>query len=439
MQTEIPAVYLERCSQAIEAKAGLHYPPERWHDLARMICATASDLGYATPLEAAKHLGSDRAEPAQIDELVARLTIGETYFFRDPRAFAALEEVVLPELIQRRRPNDRRLRIWSAGCCTGEEPYSIAITLSRALHDLADWDVTILATDITPQFLQKAEAGIYSRWSFRGTPDALRDRYFRRVGENRFELSPAIRKLVNFATLNLAQDVYPSLLTNTNAMDVIFCRNVLMYFSPECARQVAGKLHRALVPEGWLFPAGTEASRALFEDFAVADLSGVIAYRKMPRNVPPMVSQAEPAESALPPPEPAPAEPEISPEDQARLLANEGRLDEALAACDTALATDKLTPSFHYLRGLILEEKGAHAEAAAALRNALYLDDSFVLAHFALGNLLRRLGRDRDGARCFENARMLLRNYPPEAVLPHSDGLTAGRLLATLQLQEEPA
>jgi chemotaxis protein methyltransferase CheR len=398
---------------------------------------------------------TERASREELDVLFSRLTIGETYFFRDPAAFELLQQRVLPEIIRARRSSAKRLRIWSAGCCSGEEPYSIAIAVSRALPDLADWEVTIVGTDINQRFLHKAEAGIYTQWSFRGTSEALKTHYFRRTAEDRFEIIPPIRKLVTFACVNLVEDVFPSLLTNTNAIDVIFCRNVLMYFSRDQAKKVAASLHRSLLEDGWLFPSGTEASRELFGQFTQVEVPGTIVYRKTappaPSAPPPAVPEpalvlpperpptreAAPAVPAVPAEPAPPATPQPAPfTARAHQLANEGRLDDALAACDKALEADKLAPIPHYLRGLILQEQGAHDAAMLALRRALYLDPSFVLAHFALGSMLRRDGRRRDAARCFENARTLLRRYDPDAALPEADGLTAGRLLATLEIQE---
>ena len=124
---------------------------------------------------------------------------------------------------------------------------------------------------------------------------------------------------------------------------------------------------------------------------------------------------------------------------EARRLANEGSLVEALIACDQAIETDRLVAANYYLRGIILQEQNAVEEAVTALKRALYLDHDFVVAHFMLGNLMLREGRSRDAARCFDNARALLRTQPPETELPDSDGITAGRLLAILTSLQEVA
>ena len=128
----------------------------------------------------------------------------------------------------------------------------MAIAVRRGLRDLGDWNVTILATDINPKFLRKAAAGVFGEWSFRDAPAWLKDQYFQRLESNRYAILPEIRQMVQFEHLNLAEDTYPSLLTDTNAMDVIFCRNVLMYFVPAQAQRVLAQMSCCLVDGGWL-------------------------------------------------------------------------------------------------------------------------------------------------------------------------------------------
>ena len=145
----------------------------------------------------------------------------------------------------------------------GEEPYSLAILLSQVIPDLADWHVTILATDINERFLQKAAAGIYSQWSFRDTPAGFPGALFpAHAGNGRHALLPEITAARDLShPLNLAEDVFPSLETDTNAMDLIFCRNVLMYFTLAQARKVVGNLRRSLVEDGWLAVSASERRR----------------------------------------------------------------------------------------------------------------------------------------------------------------------------------
>ncbi len=233
-------------SEFIAEKMALHFPRERWEDLQRGLASAAQEFGHADAAECIDWLLAAPSTQAQLQVLASHLTIGESYFLRDRPTLEALTGHIVPELIRARRGREQRLRIWSAACCTGEEPYSLAILLHEALPELHDWQVTITATDINPRFLHKAAAGIYGEWSFRDAPPWLKQRYFTPTADGRYAIAPRIKKLVNFAYLNLAQDVYPSLATDTNAMDVIFCRNVLMYFTPAQIRTVIGHLHPLL-------------------------------------------------------------------------------------------------------------------------------------------------------------------------------------------------
>lgn len=434
----------------VETQLGLYFPRERWSDLSRAVRSAAGELGFASAAECVRWFLETPRSPQQVELLAAHLTIGETYFFRDPLAFAALEQRVLPEIVRARQGRANRLRIWSAGCCTGEEAYSIAISVSRVLPLSDGWQVTVLGTDINPRFLHKAAVGIYSRWSFRGVNEQVLRDYFREVTPGQFEIAPRIKRLVTFTCLNLVEDAYPSLATNTNAMDVIFCRNVLMYFSRDKAKRVLGALNQALVDGGWFFASPAEVGPDLFAGFASGQIPSVTVYRKSdaaaaapvpetrahaPRTKPaaaPVPARVAAAKPAAPKPQP-PAQHAPN----ARRLADEGRLAEALRECDRAISADKLNAANHYLRGVILQEQGAFDDAVAAFRRALFLERDFVVAHFAMGNLLVRLRRVREAGRSFENARALLRHYSAEAVLPEADGITAGRLLAILESMQE--
>jgi chemotaxis protein methyltransferase CheR len=280
MTHALSPVLLARLSDVIAAQMGLHFPGARWHDLERGIRAAARELDFPDVAACARWLVSSPLTRHEIAILASHLTIGETYFFREPHVFAMLEEEILPALMHTRRERARRLRIWSAGCATGEEPYSIAISISRVIPDRHDWDITLLATDINPGFRRRASEGVYRAWSFRDTPPWLKARYFSRRPGARLAILPAIQKMVTFAYLNLVDEVYPLPLTNTVAMDVIFCRNVLMYLAPEQAKKVVHRLYHALADGGWLIVSPSETWQALFAPFQPVDIPGAILFRK---------------------------------------------------------------------------------------------------------------------------------------------------------------
>ena len=280
MTHAIPCVLLAQLSDLITAQLGLHFPRPRWPDLERGIRTAARELHFPDVGACIQWLLSSPLTRQQVAILASHLTIGETYFFREPSVFAMLEEEILPTLMRARRQHARRLRVWSAGCATGEEPYSIAISLSRVIPERQGWHVTLLATDINPCFQRTASEGVYREWSFRDTPPWVKAQYFSRRPGGRLAILPAIQRMVTFTSLNLVDDVYPSLLTNTTAVDVIFCRNVLMYLAPEQAEKVVHRLYHALADGGWLIVSPSETSQALFAAFQTINVPGAILYRK---------------------------------------------------------------------------------------------------------------------------------------------------------------
>jgi chemotaxis protein methyltransferase CheR len=496
MTEHLSSSSLAQFSEFVTEHMGFYFPPERRLDLERGMRSISRAFEFDDMESCVQWLVSSPVTQSRIEILASHLTVGETYFFRERPSLDLLEARVLPELIERRRNSGRRLRLWSAGCCTGEEAYSIAILLKRLLPDLADWQITILATDINPNFLKKAEDGVYGEWSFRGVPAGLKEKYFAKRHNGRFEILPEIKKMVTFSYLNLMEETYPSLLSNTNAMDIIFCRNVLMYFGSERAKEVVRKLRLSLLDGGWLIVSPCETSHVLYEQFTTVNFPGAILYQKdnhsseisafsfaaqthSPLEAVPSFSLSvtpEPAIDTVEPQEEAIAleiiEIKEASQDEtaygkslllyeqgcyeeaarilstllerdpsdgkaasllARVYANQGNLAEASRAAEQAVAVDKLNPSYHVLQATILQEQGAVLEATRALQRAVYLEPNFVFAHFALGNLARRQDKVREADRHFDNARTLLSGYSREQVLPEFDGMTAGRLLEIIR------
>jgi len=470
MDARIDESLLRQFSELLAKRVGLHFPPARWPDMLRGMRAAAAEFGFADVDSCLRSLLASAPDRRQVEVLARHLSVGETYFFRDPALFAALERDVLPSLIAARAAA-RRLRIWSAGSCSGEEAYSVAIVLDRLIPDLDRWNVTILGTDINPAFLAKARKAIYRDWSFRATPPALRRRYFDPSPDGH-RLKERYRKLVSFEYLNLVDDVYPTLANNTNAMDLVLCRNVLMYFDAPTAAAVAARLGRAIVEGGWLIAGPAEIDAAMLPEFEPVRCDGAILFRRdsgrCARPAAPVAAGA-PAGDARPlrpvsprmprPATDAPGHAAAAPRNyqaavacyargdyaaaktllagardaaalalSARSCANLGELAEARERCEAAVAIDKGDAGLRYLLASVLDESGQPAEALVALRQALYLDQDHILAHFALANLYRRAGDAARAARHFATARRLLAARPADAPLPESDGLTAGRL-----------
>jgi chemotaxis protein methyltransferase CheR len=269
--------------------------------------------------------------------------------------------------------------------------------------------------------------------------------------------------MVTFAPLNLAHDDYPDLVTNTSAMDVILCRNVLMYFTRDAQRATVSRLQRALVVGGWLVVSPAEASAELFRPLVAGNLPGAILYRKAHSAVSgqpsaigstPASGPGEPTgpDSPLPwplvealgglvavespAPAPQPDRVEALPDTatdlrRARALADQGGLEEARDLCEAVLARSRLDPEAYLLLAAIHQERGELAAALAALRRAIYLAPDSAPAHFLLGSLFLRQGQRRRAQRSLETVVDLVSRIPRDEALPGCGGLTAGRLLET--------
>ncbi|MGA1864536.1 MAG: CheR family methyltransferase [bacterium] len=258
MTQDIPERLIAQFSELITSHLGLFYPKNRWRDLLRNMDTVSKELGFEKVESCVRSLLSSPLTDKKIDVLIRHLTIGETFFFRDSCVFQAVKDTILPELICSRDKRGRNINIWSAGCCTGEEPYSIAMLIDQMIPSWEEWKITVLATDLNAEFLRKAGRGVYTNWSFRNAPLWIKTRYFKNSGDNCFELSPRIRKMVTFSQLNLASKNYSSVLYKAEEMDVIFCRNVLMYFSSELREQIINNFMKILVDGSWLILSPSE-------------------------------------------------------------------------------------------------------------------------------------------------------------------------------------
>jgi chemotaxis protein methyltransferase CheR len=212
--------------------------------------------------------------------LIKEVTIGETYFFRDSEYMETLYRNILPDLITRHQ-TDRTLRIWSAGCATGEEPYSLAIMLRQTLSDIDQWNILILATDINRQALKHAATGRYRDWSFRETDPVIRSIYFA-SNNSVYTLDPAIRKMVSFAYHNLAEDNYPSPANQTNNLDLILCRNVAIYLPMSLIHEMINRFYQCLSDGGWLMVGPSESYFELYKQFRTLSFHNVTAYQRVP-------------------------------------------------------------------------------------------------------------------------------------------------------------
>jgi chemotaxis protein methyltransferase CheR len=204
--------------------------------------------------------------------VVEAMTTNETFFFRDKVPFENLRTAVLPALLAARRPT-RRIRIWSAAASSGQEPYSLAMTIKELEDTLAGWRIEIVATDLAGGVLEKAQAGIYSQFEIqRGLPIQLLIKYFSKVGDM-WQIAPELRAMVKFKQLNLLSDF-----SSLGTFDLIFCRNVLIYFDQDTKTSVLNRLARVTAADGYLVLGAAETVVGLTDSFrTVAELRGLYA------------------------------------------------------------------------------------------------------------------------------------------------------------------
>jgi chemotaxis protein methyltransferase CheR len=262
---------LSEIRMLIEERTSIRFDESRERFFSTRVREHMSRKGHARGTDL---LRSVRKTSFEFQALVESLLTQETSFFRYPGVFEAFEKRILPELhIKKFWKNPRSLRIWSAGCSTGEEPYSVAISVSDALSFSDAWNVEILATDIGRNALATAERGVYSGRSIASVNERQLATYFQQA-DGGYEVRPRLRKMVNFVHMNLNNGVY------IGKMDVIFCMNVLIYFSEERRRELVQHFYNALEPGGYLFLGHSESISKMPVKFQAIVLTDCILYRK---------------------------------------------------------------------------------------------------------------------------------------------------------------
>lgn len=445
----------------IIARTGLSYYTERDVDLLLALDRVFGvEMAMPTAAVLLKRL---QTAPADLDALVEQLTIGETFFFRHAEMFNALRDAVFPDIL-RRKAGSRTLRIWSAGCSIGAEPYSLAILLRELLgQQFRNWSIQILGTDINRKFLRIAEAGAYDPWALRGTPPHVLHRCFTKQGA-KWQLTDLCREGVTFQNHNLATDPFPDDSRALSGFDLIICRNVMIYFDQPSIQKLARQFFETLSPGGWLAVGHAEPHTDTFRMFRTVNATGAVLYQRpvkdeaawtapvMPQWTPPPTWQPQPqvptfevrpqpAEQATAEPV-RPAAPPLEPHatgDEALLaeiirLADVGDLKAALKACDQVLLHTPLCAGAHYYHGMILFQLGEWAASEKSMHRCLYLTRDLALAHYYMGLVQERLGRS--SRRHFANTVNLLAPHHPDDPVPLGQGLTVREFRSLLAVPE---
>jgi chemotaxis protein methyltransferase CheR len=432
----------------LRERAGLFFPPGR-HPFARAAIRRAMDRSKIA--DPADYLAALRSDPPCFDALVAEATVGETYFFRHAEQFEWIRRDILPAF-RRAASGGGILRVWSAGCASGEEAYSLAMLLEQEGFGPRS---VILGSDISRPLLQKARDGRYTAWSLRGAGREQAGAYLERAGNGQ-RLVERIRRRVVFRPVNLLGDPYPAEILDAGGADLILCRNVLIYFDSETIARIAERLFGALAVDGCLITGPSDpplAHRPPIE--AVATPCG-IAYRRR-RAATPAVQGPQARDRSLAPPGTAPpiaaarrrppeagrdrrAPPRAAPSAAAsaedfpqriHALSRAGDVAGAEAVARDATRAEPLRPEGHFLHALLLMELGRYEEALVAARRVIYLDPRLAFGHMTVGTILLRLGRSDDARRSFRNGRSELLQLPPDAAVALSEGEMTKTLVAS--------
>jgi chemotaxis protein methyltransferase CheR len=400
--------------------SGLQFEEDRKQSLHLALGRRLEQRGYGSYREYYNLLKFHPEGPIEMKELLDLLTVGETAFFRNKAQFHVLMRFVLPELIRRKSElGEKRLRAWSAGCSRGNEPYSIAIALLEVLPSYKDWNLSILGTDIHRDGLACAKQGVYCERDISFLPKAYLEKYFKVQGTT-YLLHPEVRGLVQFEYHNLVKDSCRQ--ATMQDLDLVFCRNVTIYFDARTTRRVIDKIHDCLSPGGYLFLGHTETLWRLNDQFENVEFPQAFVYRKKPdqddsrRHGDPLQAGKE-AEACSYPTTPPVAEREskqgtfsTSGEGipalltHATTLANQARYKEAADVLEKIIKADNLSVDAYYLLGTLCSRSGDLREAEAHFRRAIYVNPESVLAYYQLGSLYLSQRRFEQAAREFNNA-----------------------------------
>ena len=376
---------------------------------------------------------------AELRNLLNLVTVTETCFFRDASQFQLFRYHIVPALIAERLASGdrtRKLRIWSAGCSSGEEAYSIAITLEDmgVYRTYPDWTIEIIGTDLNTDALEKANSGMYAARAVRNVEGRLLDAYF--VGDGKtFMLQDAVKRRVSFEFGNLTRTPMPS----TGPQDIVFCKNVAIYFSGDVTRKLIDGIRDTLAPGGYLLLGHAESLWQVSKDFELVEHERAFAYRKRSgRCSSPATANATPKRATAP----AHRAPSVRDDTASQydsclaafragdwntaesalitlveacptfvpallllggLYAHRGRFDEAMEKAQAVLELSDLDARAHLLLGMIAARGDRPEDALQSLRRALYLDNSLALGHFWLGNLYRERGEVARACQEYEN------------------------------------
>lgn len=472
---------LERFKKLVESYFGLCIRQADSESFRKILISQMKISNIAEPKEYFSFLESDtRESKREWKALILLITTGESYFFRDKGHFFLLQNTILPELIKNNKTR-RTLRIWSAGCSTGEEPYSIAIFLDMLLPELKGWDIFILGTDINEESLKKAGRGIYTEWSFRMVDKDIQRKYFKKH-QGEWEIYESIKKMVKFRYGNLMEAGFFAQNPEICNMDIIICRNVFIYFKKETVSSVFNKFINTLNDEGYLITGHGELHghdlinlrQILYPEAVIykktSDIKGQVPeITRGPERIKEkndlIIKKNPVSKPALPFPEVSkikPRDPKTEIEElirkgryaeaitiansllntyensnknnydilcfMAQAYANSGDYEKAESACRRAMNINADSAGPYFLLANIAEARGSDEEAKDLFKKAIYLNPAFIAAYLELGGLYQKENDLPRAKKSRSTAIELLKSIPSQAPVKPYD-MTAGELL----------
>lgn len=429
---------IESFVEIIEEKTGLFFDPSRKKYLQDAIEKRMATLGINNEEDYYTLLTSPSFEQKEILELSKFITIPETSFFRHQEQFEAFEEGVLPEIIKDRKKQGKpEIKIWSAGCSTGEEPYSLAFILTANKERLQGLKVQIYASDINENALKIARQGVYPQREVTKLPKKYQ-RFFT-FKDDVCIVKREIKEIIKFMRINLVKEPFPLYLFND--LDVIFCRNVFIYFRERTIKRILRNFHICLRENGYLFLAPTEALTIDKQLFSTEKVGKSFVYRKTLYQQ--SLETARKKESPIlpkaiikPPTHlekmPLPKSSPKSPKEllkMAKQFADIGAYQETVQICHKLLDNYPTLPEAHLFLGIVYYETGKVEEAISSFKKAIYLNPDFALAHFYLGNIYWHLGEVNKALRSYKNVLKAVSKGPHYGILPEiMDVISAGEL-----------
>jgi chemotaxis protein methyltransferase CheR len=422
--------------EALGRRYGLRLDEISEETLLHAVEGAASEAGIAGASAALGALAGREDQNRFVQDLIRRVTIGETTFFRHPEDVAWLREAVAGVVERRRRAGTRLVRMWSAGCSTGEEPYTLAMLALEAGGN--DLDVQVLGTDINRSALAAAERAEYGDWSFRGVSDETRRGWFEKTAAGRWRPSARVRGCVTFDYLNLRDPIYPAIFTRTTDLDGILCRNVFIYFHPEVVAMALARMAECVKGDGFILCGPSDILHC--EPPLVLETAGGVGpgrHRLRRRGegrsrtataapghlTPARVQALRSGRAATSAPAATAAGAPLATHADILAALRAGRYNEAATAAEARLTREPLDVDAARLAALAWADL-EDPRTIDAWKKVLYLAATDAGAHMGLALAYRRLKRDADARRHFRQVVRLLEGRSDKDTLPGPDALT---------------